>query len=186
MLILEGTENALEALRQLQSETKDLKRVVPRCKLSSQNWWSLGLFGLTIKTSFIALLLLYLRVNYAARKPFQDSLHQHFYFTIKTRTKHFTKKSLMPLVGRAAKVHSIVLPWGAGGEPLLHLLGSVPTNCPFTITRPCTRSVLHAGCAAKLHCPSPRVPESPQNLGHGENTRRSLFFAFGAAQSCRC
>ena len=41
-------------------ETKDLKRVVPRCKLSSQNWWSLGLFGLTIKTSFIALLLLLL------------------------------------------------------------------------------------------------------------------------------
>ena len=33
---------------------------------------------------------------------------------------------------------------------------------------------------------SPRVPESPQNLGHGENTQRSLFFAFGAAQSCRC
>ena len=74
------------------------------------------------------------------------------------------KKSLLPLVGRAAKVHSIVLPGEGKGEPLLHLLGSVPTNCPFTITRPCTRSVLHAGCAAKLHCPSPRVPESQSLL----------------------
>ena len=73
------------------------------------------------------------------------------------------KKSLA--VGRTSSQSPFHCPArGGGGKPLLHLLGSVPTNCPFTITRPCTRSVLHAGCAAKLHCPSPRVPESQSLL----------------------
>ena len=102
----EGTENALEALRQLQSETKDLKRVVPRCKLSSQNWWSLGLFGLTIKTSFIALLLsstwgwimlqgnrfkiLYTNTFILPSKQERNILQKSLIFTLRAKRAKFT------------------------------------------------------------------------------------------------
>ena len=119
-------------------------------------------------------------------RPIASLIQVLIYRESSTLQSHdFTKNSVLSLVGRAAKVHSIVLP-GEGGEPLLHLLGSVPTNCPFTITRPCTRSVLHAGCAAKLHCPSPRVPESQSLLRIWDTVRTHGGAHGGAAQSCRC